>query len=114
MLYVCYMFSKHITCFKASVYRGLRSVMLYGYMFLRNPFFLFSTETQHVGCEALGSVGQRYGLQDPWGLSLSPKGMLCVTHRRHRSTPIKDIGTSDKLYLYQMKALIDPIMGFSR
>jgi len=39
MLYVCYMFSKHITCFKASVYRGLRPVMLYGYMFLRNSFF---------------------------------------------------------------------------
>jgi len=36
MLYVCYMFSKHITCFKASGYRGLRPVMLYGYMFLRN------------------------------------------------------------------------------
>jgi len=28
MLYVCYMFCKHITCFKASVYRGLRPVML--------------------------------------------------------------------------------------
>ena len=73
MLYVCYMFSKHITCFKASVYRGLRSVMLYGYMFLRNSF-LFNTKVQryrvfiislclcisvftkilHVGCEALG------------------------------------------------------------
>jgi len=46
MLYVCYMFSKHITCFKASVYRGLRSVMLYGYMFLRNSFFI-----QHKGTE---------------------------------------------------------------
>jgi len=33
MLYVCYMFSKHITCVKASGYRGLRPVMLYGYMF---------------------------------------------------------------------------------
>ena len=32
--------------------------------------------------------------------SFTPKGMLCVTHRRHRSTPITDIGTSDKLYLY--------------
>ena len=37
-----------------------------------------------------------------------------MTHRRYRSTPITDIGTSNKLYLYQMKALIDPIMGFSR
>jgi hypothetical protein len=62
MLYVCYMFSKHITCFKASVYRGLRPVMLYGYMFLRNSF-LFNTEILHVGCEALGSVGQSPGLQ---------------------------------------------------
>ena len=58
MLYVCYMFSNHITCFKASDYRGLRPIMLYGYMFLRNSF-LFSTETQHVGCEALGSEGRR-------------------------------------------------------
>ena len=32
--------------------------------------------------------------------SFTPKGMPCVTHRRHRSTPITDIGTSDKLYLY--------------
>ena len=40
--------------------------------------------------------------------------MLCVTHRRHRSTPITDIGTRDKLYLYQMEALIAPIKGFSR
>jgi len=107
MLYVCYMFSKHITCVKASGYRGLRPVMLYGYMFLRNSFFLFNTEILHVGCEALGSVG----LGDS---SFTPKGMLCVTHRRHRSTPITDIGTSDKLYLYQVKALIDPIMGFNR
>ena len=27
---------------------------------------------------------------------------------------ITDIGTSDKLYLYQMEALTDPIMGFNR
>ena len=46
MLHVCYMFSKHITCFKASGYRGLRPVMLYGYMFLRNSFFI-----QHKGTE---------------------------------------------------------------
>ena len=32
--------------------------------------------------------------------SFTPKGMLCVTHRRHRSIPITDIGTSDKLYPY--------------
>jgi len=38
MLYVCYMFEQHITCFKASGYRGLRPVMLYGYMFLQNSF----------------------------------------------------------------------------
>ena len=28
MLYVCYMFGKHVTCHKASGYRGLRPVML--------------------------------------------------------------------------------------
>jgi len=28
MLYVCYMFAKHVTCVKASGYRGLRPVML--------------------------------------------------------------------------------------
>ena len=72
MLYVCYMFSKHITCFKASVYRGLRPVMLYGYMFLRNSFFLFSTETQHVGCEALGSVVRSPGLH---GSKVPPPGV---------------------------------------
>ena len=33
MLYVCYMFGKHVTCHKASGYRGLRPVMLEGYMF---------------------------------------------------------------------------------
>jgi len=71
MLYVCYMFSKHITCFKASVYRGLRPVMLYGYMFLRNSFFLLNTEKLHAGCEALGSVGRSPGVQGtkvppPW------------------------------------------------
>jgi len=27
------MFAKHVTCHKASGYRGLRPVMLYGYMF---------------------------------------------------------------------------------
>jgi len=37
-----------------------------------------------------------------------------MTHRRYRSTPITDIGTSDKLYLDQMEALIDPIKGFNR
>ena len=37
-----------------------------------------------------------------------------MTHRRHLSTPITDIGTRDKLYLYQMEALIAPIKGFSR
>ena len=62
--------SNHITCFKASVYRGLWSVMLYGYMFLRNSF-LFSTETLHAGCEALGSEGRSPKLQGsevppPW------------------------------------------------
>jgi len=106
MLYVCYMFSKHITCFKASVYRGLRPVMLYGYMFLRSP----------------GLQGSKVRASWPLGIiskplgdsSFTPKGMLCVTHGRHRSTPITDIGTRDKLYLYQMEALIDPIMGFSR
>jgi len=36
MLYVCYMFEQHITCFKGSGYRGLRPIMLEGYMFLRN------------------------------------------------------------------------------
>ena len=45
MLYVCYMFSNHITCFKASVYRGLRPIMLYGYMFLRNSFFIQHRDT---------------------------------------------------------------------
>ena len=79
--------------------------------------------------EALGSVGRSPGLRGskvppqrveapgskPLGdSSFTPKGMLCVTRRRHRSIPITDIGTSDKPYLYQMKALIDPIMGFSR
>ena len=37
-----------------------------------------------------------------------------MTHRRYRSIPITDIGTKDKLYLYQMGALIDPIKAFSR
>ena len=46
MLHVCYMFAEHLTCFKASGYRGLRPVMLYGYMFLRNSFFI-----QHKGTE---------------------------------------------------------------
>jgi hypothetical protein len=64
-------------------------------MFLRNSF--------------LGIISKPLG-----DSSFTPKGMLCVTHRRHRSIPITDIGTSDKLYLYQMKALIDLIMGFSR
>jgi len=36
MLYVCYMFAKHVTCHKGSGYRGLRPIMLEGYMFLRN------------------------------------------------------------------------------
>jgi hypothetical protein len=45
MLYVCYMFSNHITCFKASDYRGLRPIMLYGYMFLRNSFFIQHRDT---------------------------------------------------------------------
>ena len=36
MLYVCYMFEQHITYFKGSGYRGLRPIMLEGYMFLRN------------------------------------------------------------------------------
>ena len=37
-----------------------------------------------------------------------------MTHRRHRSTPITDIGTRDTLYLDQMEDLIDPIKGFNR
>ena len=51
--------------------------------------------------EARGSKGRRYGLHAPWGLSLRPLGIV-------------PIGTSDKLYLYQMEALTDPIMGFNR
>jgi len=105
MLYVCYMFSKHITCFKASVYRGLRPVMLYGYMFLRNSFF-FNTETLHVGCEALGSEGRMCRLRGskvraPWGMTISPKplgnisytpmAISRMTYGRYRSTPIADI-----------------------
>ena len=37
-----------------------------------------------------------------------------MTPRIYRSTPITDIGTKDKLYLYQMGALIDPIKVFNR
>ena len=44
----------------------------------------------------------------------TPMEMLPNTLGRYLNTPITGIGTSDKLYLYQMKALIDPIMGFSR
>jgi len=79
MLYVCYMFSKHITCFKASVYRGLRHIMLYGYMFLRNSFFIQYRDTacglrsprlrgskpQAPWDEGAASMGRRYGLHDP-------------------------------------------------
>ena len=37
-----------------------------------------------------------------------------MTLGRYRSTPITDIGTSNKLYLYQMEALNDPIKAFNR
>jgi len=72
--------------------------------------------------EARGSVGRRYGLHDPWGLSLRvlgivplpPKGCLASPIGDIGVPPITDIGTSDKLYLDQMEALTDPIMGFNR
>ena len=46
--------------------------------------------------------------------SYTPIGMSCVTHRRYRSTPLGGIGTRDKLYPYQMEALIVMKTGFSR
>jgi len=33
-------------------------------------------------------------------ISYTPKGMPCTTHRRHRSTPITDIGTRDIPYFF--------------
>ena len=60
----------------------------------------------------------------PWGIGIIAKGLgntfstpleiLPNTHGRYLNTPITDIGTRDKLYLYQMEALIDPIKGFNR
>ena len=44
----------------------------------------------------------------------TPMEMLPNTLGRYLNTPITDIGTRDKLYLYQMEALIDPIKGFNR
>ena len=79
--------------------------------------------------EGAASKGRRCRLQGTkvrasWGLgiiskglgdsSYTPKGMSCVTHRRYRSAPITDIGTRDKLYPYQMEALIVMKRGFSR
>jgi len=98
MLYVCYMFSKHITCRKASGYRGLRPVMLYGYMFLRNSF-LFNTKVLHTGCKVLGSkgqalssVGRRYGLRGAWRYLPSPLGISPIPPWQYPAWPTGDIG----------------------
>ena len=40
-------------------------------------------------------------------------GGIAHCDRRHRNTPIGDIGTSDEVYLKQMRALIDLNEGFN-
>ena len=37
MLYVCYMFEQHVTWLNPFVQGQLNHIMLYGYMFFRNP-----------------------------------------------------------------------------
>ena len=82
-------------------------------MLLRSPG-LRGAKVPPPRVEALGSKGRRYGLHAPWGLSLRPLGIVPLPPKECLASPIGDIGTSDKLYLYQMEALTDPIMGFNR
>ena len=113
MLYVCYMFSNHITCFKASGYRGLRSVMLYGYMFLRNSFFKIQHRDTAYGLRSPRLWGAK--VRAPWGMTISPKplgnisytpmAISLMTYGRYRSTPIADISK-----LFSLK----PFCGYHR
>ena len=78
--------------------------------------------------EGAASVGRSPGLRGskvrascPLGIiskglgdiSFTPKGMLCVTYRWYRSTPITDIGVRDELYLEKQAKKFGILLTYS-
>ena len=64
MVHVCYMFRQHVTYLKPFVQGRLRAVVLYGYMFFENPFFMrHSTKVPPPCHEARTSGGRRCRLR---------------------------------------------------
>ncbi len=57
------------------------------------PVVLFNMSIRmHVGYEARGSKGRRYGLHALWGLSLRPLGIVPLPPKECLASPIGDIG----------------------